>query len=101
MRNIGKQALSNARQIVNRYRDQNRRIYQEAKAAYNTIKATINAGCKYEFSEKQKYFFNGKEISQRLILRFTDSNGNDLDLSFREFIEIQVAEAFRNSFANV
>lgn len=100
MLNLNKQALSNAKEIVNHYKDQNRRIYQESKAAYKTIKEACDLGGKYEFCEKQKYIFNGKEISQKIILYFTDRNGNDLEISFREFIEIQVAEAFCNSFRN-
>ena len=98
MLNVNKHALTNAKRIVDHYKEQNRRIYQEARSAYKTIKAACDLGCKYEYSEKQKYIFNGKEISQKIILWFTDPNGYDLDVSFNEFIEIQVAEAFHVAY---
>lgn len=90
MLNANKLALQAARKVILEYRTQNKRLFEEYKEAYTSIKLAVNDG--FDLC----YRFNNNDAS--LTLYFIDANETEIELVFREYQEIRVANAFASAY---
>ena len=90
MLNVNKLALTAARRVVLEYKDSNKRLFNEYKEAYINIKLAVNNGYHLD------YTYNNNNCT--LTLYFSDENENTIEITFREYTERRVAEAFRAAY---
>ena len=90
MLNVNKLALQAAKRLCDNYRSQNKRLFNEYCSALAKIKTAIGNG----FSLSYTY----NENNYRLTLYFIDENENEINIVFRDYVERQVAETFRNAY---
>ena len=88
MLNINKLALTAARRVVLQYKDQNKRLYQEYRGAYTTLKLAINNG----------WIFESFTVGNGFYMNFLNENGETISLPFLEYTERRVCEAFYNTY---
>ena len=90
MLNANKLALTAAKRLCDNYRSQNKRLFNEYCSALAKIKTAIGNG----FSLACTY----GERNYILTLYFIDENENEISIDFREYVEREVAETFRNAY---
>lgn len=91
MLNINKLAIKAAKNVCDKYKFQNKRLYKEYCDALARIKTAVGNEFNLEYTEKDEY--------GNFFLYFTDSNKNWCKIVFREYTEKEVAKAFSKAYA--
>ena len=90
MLNAYKLALDAARNVVLEYKDQNKRLFEEYRDAYTTIKLAV----KNNFKFIEAINNNNRSLS----LYFIDEEEFQTEIAFTEYTGIRVAQAFCKAY---